>query len=108
MKFDSGTIIAIVAVLFFYIRLIIIQRQKAKQIHAGVSKRSKSKKSQPGALVVHRPGALVFNGYMVGSGILLILVGAAATFLSFFGPEVRSLWWLPVTAGILLMSFGIH
>lgn len=106
MNFDYGTWIAIGAVLLFYLRLIILQRQKAKQ--ASLSRAGKKKNvstAAPGSgrtaptLLVNRPLAI--------AGVLIILAGAAFAGL----PALSSLahfWWLPVTVGIAVMGLSFH
>jgi hypothetical protein len=110
MGFEPGAIIAIAAVLLFYLRLIILQRRKSKQA-SSTRKSVKTKKSQnsqsfpaaagPARLEFHRP-------YLVAAGVLIIILGAALTAVPGLDERIRDWWWLPVTLGILLMSFGIR
>ena len=108
MKFDTGTIIAIAAVLLFYLRLILLQRQRGKNISAvspsgkGKSKRQAPTPSAPGNWIV------IANAYLVGMGVLLIMAGVAVTLITAVPGSVRQLWWLFVSLGVLLMGLGIR
>jgi predicted RND superfamily exporter protein len=111
MSTEPGVIVAVAAVLFFYLRLIILQRQRVKHA-SGIStktvlKKSKKNQSQPGALTgvnrldIHRP-------YLVVAGVIVILIGASFAAAPWFRDSLSDWWWLPVTVGIILMSFGIR
>ena len=93
MNFDVGTWIAIAAVLFFYLRLIILQRQRGK--------------NAPSRKIPVTPG-LMTNKLLLGIGAVLMLIGAALSGIPGMAEAFRSLWWLPVTIGIVVMSFGIR
>ncbi len=90
MPLQIGTILAVAATLVFYLRLIILQRHRA----------------QSPAQVKGQAGIL-WNVYLLVPGVVLIILGAAVYAVSSLDPAVRSLWWLPVTAGILLMTFAM-
>lgn len=115
MEFHIGTYIAIAAVLLFYLRLIILQRQKlkngqSKQASKQGKKNGKAKgaASSTAALNAYRPTIVVANKLLVFLGVALILLGALISFLSSLPTAVRDAWWLPVTVGILLMGLGIR
>jgi len=93
MPLETGTIIAVAAALLFYLRLIVLQRQRGKQ--------KTSSPAQPQALFVIR------NATLVGIGILLIGLGAAMSVVPWFAPYGSTWWWVPVTLGILLMGLGV-
>lgn len=100
MRFDTGTIIAISAALLFYLRMIILQRQRAKTSSQKNAKKPKYP-AQPQSMVVIR------NRYLVGLGVLLVAIGAVLSAAPSFDSSIQAWWWVPVTAGILLMSLGI-
>ena len=113
MKFDIGTIIAIAAVLLFYLRLILLQRQKGKSVSSNPP--ASSKKAKKRNVVVaestqlpQTTGLVIANGFLVGAGVILILLGVAANFFTELPPTVRGAWWLPVSLGVLLMGLGIR
>jgi hypothetical protein len=114
MKYTYGTIIAVAAALFFYLRLIILQRQKVKQLSRVSSSERKKKRSRSSndkngiGITSGFPKLEITSPYLLGLGILLILSGAALSALPWFISQVRDLWWIPVTLGILLMSITIH
>jgi Flp pilus assembly protein TadB len=128
---DTGLIVVIGAVLLFYLRLIILQREQVKrtrqeQIQAH-SKKSKTpaKKAKGGAEAPAAKGSMgrqemerrfgllspkPLNRVIAGIGAVLILVGA----LLYAGviplPALQAYWWAPTAAGILAFSagFGIN
>lgn len=110
MKFDIGTVIAVAAVLLFYLRLILIQRKKAQKTAPQPKQHSKKGKNpiteNPAPYIT--PQIEFTNGYWVGAGVLFTLGGVAVTLITGIPAEVRSLWWLWVSLGVLMMSLGIH
>ncbi len=113
MRFDTGTIITIVAVLLFYMRLIIIQRQRIKRAqhqYAVVSaKNSKSKKKKDTKPEVRysRLGIQIKNWWIVAGAILLITFGAVIAATQFLGTTLSNFWWIPVVLGIGIFAFDI-
>jgi hypothetical protein len=93
MPLETGTIIAVAAALLFYLRLIVLQRQRGKQ--------KTSSHAQPQAFFVIR------NAALVGIGVLLIGLGGAMSVVPWFAPHGPVWWWAPVTLGILLMGLGV-
>jgi hypothetical protein len=111
MSFDPGTIIAIAAALLFYLRLIILQRQKVKQLSSGAKTSGKKKakdQQQSKTLAASIPRLDIYRPYLVGLGVVLVLLGAALTAAPWFDESIRTWWWFPVTIGISLMSLGIR
>lgn len=114
MRFDTGTIITIVAVLLFYMRLIVIQRQRIKkaqhQYAAVKAKNSKSKKnnSKDPEIRYSRLGIQIINWWVVAAAIILITFGAVIAATQFLGPTYSTLWWIPVVVGIAIFAFDIR
>ena len=113
MKYSYGTIIAIASALFFYIRLILLQRQKVKQLSN--PRKSSDNKNRPQyrqnkstADKIKYPKLEFSSPYLLGLGIILILIGGVFSAVPWFIPEVKTIWWIPVTIGIILMSISIH
>lgn len=109
MKFDIGTVIAVAAALIFYLRLIVLQRQKVKrmrliQTQAGKGK-TKDRAQEPAR---QQPGFEIASWRLVAAGIVLIVAGALVSYVDWFGAEARSLWWIPITLGILLLGFSVR
>lgn len=102
MPFETGTIIAVAAALLFYLRLIILQRQRAKQAQ------NTSKQARKTSLPAPAPGLLVIrSGLLVGAGVFLIGAGAVFSVVPWFASFGPIWWWVPVTLGILLMGLGV-
>jgi hypothetical protein len=111
MEFTYGTFIAVAAALVFYLRLIILQRQKVKKLSS--SSTANQKKSRRSANL-DLPGKKNFpelhfsSPYLLGLGIFTVILGAVLAGGPWFTPEMRSWWWVPVTLGIILMSLVIR
>ena len=111
MPIDFGLIIIIAAVLIFYLRLIILQRERAKRA-TRQSRPSGKKKGQP----TEKAGAAVFSilspnkrdWAIAGAGIVLILIGVLANLGVIPYAWARSFWWLPVAIGIIAFSWGFR
>lgn len=109
MRIDPGLVVIIVAVLGFYLRLIILQRERAKRAAyqtkpAGI-KKGKPAKTTPApqySIISQNRGDWI----IAGSGILLILVGVLLNLKVIPIPLAQSYWWLPVALGILAFSWG--
>jgi hypothetical protein len=113
MKYTYGTIIAVVAALFFYLRLTVIQRQKANRLsHSEKKERKKSRvatgKESNRTAISAIPKLDITSPYLLGLGILLIVSGAALSIAPWLNLQVRDLWWIPVTLGIILMTITIR
>lgn len=112
MRYDIGTIVIIVAVLIFYLRLIIIQRQrikKARYQYAQVSEKLGKKKGTAGSkpeIRYSKLGVQVRNWWLMGAGIVLLMAGAA---VKYFDLRIGSFdyWWIPVLLGIISMALGV-
>lgn len=112
MKFTTGTIVTIVVVLLFYLRLIILQRQKVKigrlQYSAADQARKKKKKeTEPLDVRWGALGVRVRNWWFVGGGILLIIFGVIVAATHFLSPSLNAAWWVPLNIGIALMAVGV-
>ncbi len=115
MKFDTGTIIAIVASLIFYLRLIVVQRQKVKRMRTVKSQAQtlKGKEKSAAKTQARRPidqqlGFEIVSWWMIAVSILMVLSGALIYAVDWFGPGVRPLWWIPFTVGIILLGFSVR
>ena len=108
MNIDPGLVIVIVAVLIFYLRLIVLQRQRAKQIAPKPAAASKNKaRSQPPAPPV-RYSIITQNrrDRVIGiAGAIAILVGILlnAGLLPF--TLAQTYWWVPTALGIVAFSW---
>lgn len=104
MRLEPGTMIAVAAALLFYLRLIVVQRQRSKQIA-----RNSTRQAKKTALPPQVPALFVIrNPILVGAGVLLIAVGAVISIVPAYAASFgASWWWVPVTLGILLMGLGV-
>jgi flagellar biosynthesis/type III secretory pathway M-ring protein FliF/YscJ len=111
MKIDTGLAIVILAVLVFYLRLIIIQRQRAKSIaqekKASQIEKKKSKKQppapQPDYSVISKSN--LDRGIAIG-GVLLMVLGILLYIKLIPLPFLQPYWWVPTAAGIILFSWA--
>jgi hypothetical protein len=109
MNIDTGLAVVILAVLVFYLRLIVLQRERAKQVRrtaeANLSTKKRAKQpSQPAP----RFSILSPNRYdqvIGGIGVLLIILGVLlyAKILPF--PGLQTYWWIPTAVGIVAFSW---
>jgi len=113
VKFDTGTIITIVAVLLFYMRLIILQRQRIKkaqyqyaQVSSKISKKKTGKDVKP-EIKYSRLGVQIKNWWVIAGAIILITFGAVVVGTQFLGASLSAFWWIPVTLGIGIFAFDI-
>jgi hypothetical protein len=104
-------IILIAAVLFFYARLIWLQRAKITQAREAAVQENGSDKPARGKtrkeksyFDTHR--FRIINRYLLIGAIVLMVAGAFISTTSMFGDLGRSLWWLPTAGGIVLLSFS--
>jgi len=111
MPIDYGLVIIIGAVLIFYLRLIILQRERAKRIARQV-KPSGKKKGQTAGKVESVSFSLLSQNkrdwVIAGTGIVLIIIGILVNLGVIPFAWARSLWWLPVTIGIIAFSWGFR
>lgn len=108
---DVGLAIVIGAVLIFYLRLILLQRERIKRAKRTASQ--VSKKSAPGKSVQKEPaprysilsqkrGDLV----IAGVGLLVMLAGVAINAGWINVPALQGFWWLPTAIGIVAFSWA--
>ena len=115
MKIDLGMGVVIAAVLLFYLRLILLQWGKAKQLKAqafAVKGRKGSKDAREAAAKPQpRPlwlGVSFSNGYLTVLGIVFFVLGAFVNLSPLISTEVRAFWWLPILAGLVLFTVLIR
>lgn len=113
MKYDLGTILTVVAVLLFYMRLIIIQRQRIKKaqyqyaVVKAKNKKNKKTRDKDPELQYARLGVQIRNWWLVGVAIVLITFGAVIAATHFLGTTFSAYWWVPVLLGIGLFTFEL-
>jgi hypothetical protein len=114
MKYDVGTIVTVVCVLLFYLRLIVIQRHRVKTAryqYAEVEKKNAKKKgkaNQKPELNYARLGIHIRNWWLVALALTLITFGAVVTATQILGPTLSNLWWIPVNVGVGIFAFSVN
>lgn len=102
---DTGIAVVIAAVLIFYLRLIILQRERAKRI--ALTHSSKKRKGQVSApvdysIVTRSPR----NRIIAGVGLLGVVAGVVLAQSWLPWTAAQPYWWIPTAAGIVLFSWG--
>jgi hypothetical protein len=111
MNIDTGLAIVILAVLVFYLRLIIVQRERVKRLsHAPViaGKKKVKGKDQP---QVPLPGFSIVSQNrrdwaIAGFGVLAILVGILLNASVISVVAAQPYWWIPTSIGIVAFSWA--
>jgi len=111
MHLEPGMIVVIGAVLIFYLRLIILQRERVRQVRrATLTRTKKNKNKSKYSSPEQTPGFSLFvsnrRDQVIGViGLLVIVTGL----LLYTGkppfPNLQTYWWIPTAAGIIAFSF---
>lgn len=112
MRIEPGMAVVIGAVLIFYLRLIILQRERVKQVRRAEAarvnvKQGKAKNTPPEPA----PGFSVFSpvrrDQVIGAfGLALMVLGLLLNAGRLPFPTFQPYWWLPTSLGIVLFSFA--
>lgn len=111
MNIDTGLAIVILAVLVFYLRLIIIQRQRAKQLarrpdaSRGGKKKDKSR-TAPSQIRYSVISPHPVDRIIAAGGVVAILFGVLLNTRLIPLPTLQPYWWVPTAAGILAFSWA--
>jgi hypothetical protein len=111
MQIDTGTGLVVVAALIFYLRLIIIQRQKVKQPAIQPQGKKGSRKKGPPADELRRYSILSRNPrdwIIAGAGFVAVLAGVLLKAGGLPLPAVAAYWWAPTALGIIACSWGFR
>lgn len=118
MRFDAGTIVVIVAVLLFYLRLIVLQWGKSKRLRDLATIQPKTKvnkaKGTAGSASLRRPTSedvMRFHFRNISLTILAMLLMVTGVVMNFnidFLLSVRQFWWIPMTLGLILFGYEIR
>lgn len=116
MRFDLGTAVIVLAVLVFYLRLIILQREKARRLRqpapAAVGRAGKAgkKPKAPRPDLGRQLSILSPNRRdwaIAGAGAAAVLAGVVLNLQVLPGP-LAAYWWLPVAVGIVAFSWAFR
>jgi hypothetical protein len=110
MPIDAGTAIVIGAVLIFYLRLIILQRERAKRARQASSAAGKGKKGgKAGAqqqFSILSPN--LRDRIIGGAGVVAILAGILLNRQMLPWEVFHTYWWLPTALGIIAFSWAFR
>ena len=113
MQIDPGLVVLIVAVLAFYLRLIILQRERTKRAVYQPKPAGKKQGKRPAKPAQEMPAPQYSiiskdkrDWIIAGSGILLIFIGVLLNLKVIPLPLAQNYWWLPVAIGIVAFSWG--
>ncbi len=129
MKFDIGMLALIAAVLIFYLRLIVIQRERTKRLRrlaaaqqlkeprkppkkgAAPSKASEKKNTPPSSAAAERYSIFsTRRGDWIIAGVGIVLIAFAL--LLYSGalrlPGVQPYAWIPTALGIVMFSWAFQ
>jgi len=111
MKFEPGLLIVAVAMVFFYVRLAWLRGRKrrlARQAELERMRKGKQRKDQPPTFEEkNRPPYQVASWWLVGIGIVLMLLGVAMRSGSWVPDPYGPYWWVPATLGVLVFTFSL-
>ncbi|MBN2547764.1 MAG: hypothetical protein JXB15_01300 [Anaerolineales bacterium] len=116
MRIDIGLAVVIAAVLVFYLRLIIIQRQRAKRLKPAIPTNGGKSKSTRGAkrasaIQPTRPkdysvlSSSSLNRFIGAAGFVFILLGALLYAGVIPAISLQPYWWIPTALGIVAFSW---
>jgi hypothetical protein len=116
MNIDTGLAVVLAAVLIFYLRLIGLQRERARRTRREIeaaradaaSHKTKQKKNAPPAPA---PNYSILSKNRVdlaiaGVGALAILFGALLNANVIQSAALQPYWWLPTALGIIAFSWA--
>ena len=111
MKIDTGMVVVIAAVLFFYLRLIGMQRERARRATLALARppREARKKSRTAAaptpvFSILSPSRL--DRWIAGAGAVLVLLGVALNAKWIPLASIQPYWWIPTALGVLGFSWA--
>ena len=109
MNIDTGMAVVIVAVLIFYLRLIIIQRERVKRVSQTPAKAGKKKNKDQSLGAGTRYSILSQSSrdrVVAGIGVFAILVGILLNMKIIPLPAVQPYWWIPTALGVVAFSWA--
>ena len=111
MNIDPGLAVVILAVLIFYLRLIIIQRQRVKQISQAPVATGKAKKKAKAPSPAPAPRYSILSqkrgDQAIGlAGMVAILLGVVLNAQLIPLPIAQPYWGIPTAIGIIAFSWA--
>jgi hypothetical protein len=113
MPIDTGTAVIVGAVLIFYLRLIILQRERAKRVRQPNPSDGKgNKKSKARRAEAQRQFSILSQNprdwAIAAAGVLAILAGILLYRQVLPGTALQAYWWLPLALGIVAFSWAFR
>ena len=115
MNIEPGLIVVIGATLIFYLRLILLQRERVKRLRRQAEEQAKQagsgsrKKRQQPVMNATTWSSIVspkrLDWVIAGLGAAAILAGVLVNRGVLF-PAAQTFWWLPTAAGIVAFSWA--
>jgi len=111
MKIDPGLAVVVLAVLIFYLRLIIIQRQRVKQVSQAPIITGKSKKRAKNLPEKPLPRYSILSQnrrdqIIALAGVVAILAGVLLNAKLIPWPAAQTYWWIPTAIGVIAFSWA--
>jgi hypothetical protein len=115
MNIDTGRAVVILAVLVFYLRLIILQRERVKRLRAAEAAQANAKKKRkandqqqpaPARFSVLSPN--LRDRVIAGIGLAAIIFGMLLNLRIIPGALLQAYWWIPTALGIVAFSWGFR
>jgi divalent metal cation (Fe/Co/Zn/Cd) transporter len=111
MNMDTGLAAVIIAVLIFYLRLIVLQREQAKRARLAALKPSRKTRKTGASQPQPAQNFSILSKNRVdlaiaGAGLLAILIGVLANAQVIRLPALQTYWWLPTALGIVAFSWA--
>lgn len=110
MNLDTGLAVVVLAVLVFYLRLIVLQRERVKRVRRNTEANPARKKKRKGESSELSPSYSIISSsrrdwLIAGVGGLLIGLGVLAYARVLPIPLLQTYWWLPTSIGIVAFSW---
>jgi len=106
---DTGTIVIIVVIAIFYVRILLLQRGKSRQARllAGKSRRAIKRAAAKGKIdaTIPKRGIQVVSWYLVFASIAIMLGGFILRSTSFV---LKDWWWVIISAGVVMLGISIY
>jgi hypothetical protein len=111
MNIDTGLAVVIIAVLVFYLRLIILQRERIKKVRKSPPATGKKSKKNQGKAQVAAPRYSILSQnprdlIIAGVGAILIVIGVLLYMKVIPIDSWQVYWWIPTAMGIVAFSWG--
>jgi len=112
MKLDTGMMVVVASMIFFYIRLIQLRgRRKAERREEELERLRAPKKRTPGEPAAapnrERPMIKIASWWLVAGGAVLMLGGLALRTSPGLIPLLETYWWVVTTLGVLVFTFSL-